>query len=126
MNTEQSFIDKIQIKELVLFQYIDTDDTVSFINDETQVTLFTIDHSGYTNYLKEGIKEPIYIGNFCYDDNYFINFIFNEKFLANHKNSILLKIIQTSSKDFIEAERMVIKVLLNTYSSIFPIIISKE
>lgn len=115
----RSFIKFVRINGLVLFQYIHlNDDHVSFVNDETQVTVFTVDHSGYTDYLKEGIRDPIRIGKFNYSSIYTIQFIFNETFLNNNP-SISKEAIKTESKDFIDAERIVIKQLLNDYPTIF-------
>ena len=117
----KSFIKSVRIKDLILSQLIDLDtDSVHFIHYSTREDLFIIDSSGYCDYTKPGVKEPIRIGKFGYANNEckLIKFTFNETFLFSN-TGIVQKEFTTSTGDFIEAERTVIERLILNYPDVF-------
>lgn len=120
VNENLGFIKRFGVNESIIEQYIDlSDDSVLIKNTRNDSTLFVIDYSGYTKFIDKNSTE-VTIGKFGYATGYFIKFEFDIDFLNTHKE-ITQDHILTDNKDFIEAERIVVDILLTKYPDIFTI-----
>ena len=110
-----TYLSSFRINDSIIVQSIDLDnDSVSFVNKETDKVIFTMDHDCKTYYHNPS-SEKKFIGKFRYTKDYHIDFSF-DVMLQNK-----VQTISFSTKDFIKAEEMFVKQMLEVYPDVFKL-----